>query len=69
MYFICGDGEALAFKTVENNFKEIVSAFMLCEDAQWRIIGCEINWEDAELYDAHTNERIESAYGDDESCM
>lgn len=66
MYFICGDGEALAFKTVKNNFKEIVSAFMLCEDAQWRVIGCEVNWEDTELYDAHTNEQIESAYGDDE---
>jgi hypothetical protein len=34
-------------------------------DAGWIAVRLEINYEDPDLYCAHTNERIPSAYGED----
>jgi len=65
MYFITYDGGALSFASVKENLREIIGALRsgnrLCG---WYIIGCEINYEDADLYCAHSNERIESAYAE-----
>jgi len=30
----------------------------------WRVVACEANWEDAELYCDYSGERIESAYAE-----
>ncbi len=32
----------------------------------WRIIESAVNWEDESMFCCHCNERIESAYGDEE---
>jgi hypothetical protein len=63
LYFVAGDGEAMSFDAVRGNFREICRA-MLCQwgNRDWRIVGHEINWENEDLYCAHTGERIESAY-------
>lgn len=64
-YFVMGDGEAMSFSAVRDNFKEICRA-MLCQwgNRDCQVIECEINWEDDALYCAHTGERIESAYSE-----
>ena len=31
----------------------------------WRVIACDVNWEDENLYCAHSGKRIESAYCED----
>ncbi len=33
-------------------------------DDQWRLIAADVNWEDVELYCAHCNARIPSAYAE-----
>jgi hypothetical protein len=33
---------------------------------QWRIVAGDINWEASDLYCDNCNERIQSAYGEDE---
>jgi hypothetical protein len=30
----------------------------------WRVVACDTNWEDGELYCDHSGERIESAYAE-----
>lgn len=35
-------------------------------DKQWLIVDCGVNWEDPDLYCGHCNERIESAYAEDQ---
>lgn len=35
-------------------------------DPQWCVVGADVNWEDAELYCDHCNERIPSAYAEPE---
>jgi hypothetical protein len=32
----------------------------------WRVIGCDVNWEDPSLYCDHTGARIPSAYAEEE---
>lgn len=69
-YFICADGEALSFAAARENAELIREA--IGEHARngnvgnsWDVIACDINWENADLYCAHSNARIESAYADD----
>jgi len=63
LYFLCSDGEALSFKTVRKEFKLIARAIKHTDNTGgWRVVGCDVNYEKADLYDAHTNEKIEAAY-------
>lgn len=67
IYFITDDGGALAFKTVKDEYDLIRDAI---EDDDtsggWRVVDVDINWEDERLFDDHTGDLIESAYGDDD---
>ena len=65
LYFVCADGEALSFEAARANLREIASAFNTGAK-DWRIVACEINWEDSELTCDHTGEPIPCAY-DNES--
>ena len=64
-YFIASDGEALSYDAAMNCAALIEAAIIDRDSNGWRVIGCDVNWEDSELYCAHSNKRIESAYGDD----
>lgn len=66
LYFITADGEALCFKCAKENAKQIMSNQFDNWHYDWRVIGCEVNWEDNDLQCCHCNSKIESAYGSDE---
>lgn len=65
LFLIMSDGEALSIDAARDNFKQICAAY-LSDDRRspWYVIAAEINWEDKQLYCAHTNAKIQSAYGD-----
>ncbi len=63
MYFITSDGEALSFTTVRKEFQRIASSIRDKANDGWRVVGCDINYEDNDLVDSHTGEPIESAHG------
>lgn len=63
-YFITSDGAALSYKSAADNQDQIIDAIENKSNDGWRIVGCDINWEDLELYCEHSSERIESAYAD-----
>lgn len=67
-YFITDDGGSLSYEAAKEN-KRIIFEAIRDKDKRsgWCVIGCDINWEDAELICDHTNKRIESAYGEDDS--
>lgn len=66
LHFVTADGAALSFDTVRREFRLVVDAVRRRDNAGgWRVIGCDVNWEDDSLTDAHTGERIESAYGEE----
>lgn len=67
LFFLLSDGEALSFKAAKANIREMLEALAepQCRYSGWRPVALEINYEDNDLYCAHTNEKIEAAYGDD----
>lgn len=68
VYFVTADGGALSFATAWNERSNIVDAINgRGGDKGWRVVALEVNWENAELYDDHTGERIESAYAEDDA--
>lgn len=69
VFFYTRDGETLSYKTVKKNFKEIVRG-MKNNDfestlGRWDVIGVDVNWEDPEMYDDESGERIKSAYAEE----
>lgn len=64
MYFIVDDGEALSFEAAQENKDLIIDAINDNDSNGWRVVGVDVNWEDDDLYCAHTNKKIPSAYGD-----
>jgi len=62
MYFITSDGGALSFETVRKEFRRIAESVRDQAKDGWTVVACDINYENKELYDDHTNKRIESAY-------
>lgn len=49
MYFIKSDGAALHFNCVRRNFRSVVDSVKNKADDGWRVIACEINYEDKDL--------------------
>lgn len=66
LFFITSDGCALSFETVRENLRSVLDSIRTKCDDGWRVIACEVNWENDDLYDDHTGKKIESAYGDDD---
>lgn len=65
LYFVMAVGEALSFESARENVREILAAFAPGGDRDWRPVACEVNYENADLYCAHSGAKIDSAYGED----
>ena len=65
LFFLTSDGEALSFETVRAEYAQVSRAVRDKSNDGWRVVGCTINYEDAELTCAHSGNRIESAYGEE----
>jgi hypothetical protein len=59
LYYLCNDGEALCPSCMNDSSNPI---HFDAPDDGWRIVGCDINWEDESLFCAHCNKQIESVY-------
>jgi hypothetical protein len=69
-YFLCNDCEALSFAAAQENAALIRDAIITRDKhSGWFVIAMDINWEDNELTCAHSNEKIQSAYGSDDSSL
>jgi hypothetical protein len=64
LFFLVSDGEAVSFAAARENAKQILQAIRWGSDCGWRVVGVQVNWEDQDLYCAHTGNKIESAYGE-----
>jgi hypothetical protein len=67
LYFVTSDGAALSFKAAKAERRQILEALRNNDRSSgWHVCGMDINWENSSLYCDHTNERIESAYAEDD---
>lgn len=81
IYWVTADGGTLSYKACLANCARICRAirgdanradrdparFYSWADPQWRVIGCDVNWDDSDLRCADTGERIPSAYAEDQT--
>lgn len=67
IFFITADGGVLSYDTVKEE-RETIAEAIEDDDTSggWRVNAADVNWEDPDLIDDHTGERIESAYAEDE---
>jgi uncharacterized membrane protein len=68
-FFVTSDSAALSFKAAKQEQRLIIEAIRNKLDDGWRVIGFDVNWEDANLYCDHAGERIESAYAEDVAAI
>lgn len=66
MYFITSDGAPLSFDAVRAEYRQVSDAIRAKANDGWRVVAVDINYEDRDLYCAHTNARIPCAHGDDD---
>jgi hypothetical protein len=64
VYFIAQDGGVLSHEAVVEERELIRDAIDEGWDAQWCVIGCEINWDNHDLRCDHTGKQIDTAYVD-----
>jgi hypothetical protein len=64
LYFITSDGAALSFESARAEFRLIADSIQGGHSDGWRVVACDINFEDSTLVCDHSGERIESAYGE-----
>lgn len=64
VHFVTSDGEALSFAAVRGNIRLVLDSIAHRHNDGWRVIGLDVNYEDGDLYCAHTGDRIESAYAE-----
>ena len=63
VYHICDDGGTLCPDCANDPANPVHED---APDDGWRIVGSDVNWEDAELYCDHCDARIPSAYAEDD---
>lgn len=66
VYFVTRDGAALSAEAVREQFAQVCYDHLNDCSTGWRIDGGAVNYEDADLFCAHTNKRIPSAYAETE---
>ena len=64
MYWLMADGEAVAFDVAKTERRNILVALATPGLEDFRPVALVVNWESNDLYCAHTNARIPSAYRD-----
>ena len=62
LYLTTSDGGALSFDTVRKNLRSVLDSVRGEVNDGWRVVACEVNYEDGDLYDDHTGEKIPAAY-------
>lgn len=66
LHFVTSDGECLSFESVRAEYRQVSAAIREHSRDGWRVVACEVNWEDADMTCAHSSLPIESAYGESE---
>lgn len=69
LFLVTRDGAALCFECAIKEFRQIAWDYLHHASTGWRVEGCEVNYEDPNLFCDHCSEPIESAYGPCPECL
>lgn len=65
LYLICDDGASLCFDCARKEAHQIMRSIKDNEHDGWRVIACDVNYEDCDISCAHCDAPIPCAYGAD----
>lgn len=68
LFFFAHDGDTLCPDCVKKEIWQIARAVRDKQRNGWRVVGMDVNWEDPDMWCAHCNARIPSAYAEDEAA-
>lgn len=64
LYLLLDDGEALCFTCGNKEARQVIASIQSNARDGWQCVACDVNYEDTEIYCAHCNKPIPTAYGD-----
>lgn len=66
LFFLTSDGETLSFEALQDRttLRCVLDSIKTKANDGWRVVACEVNWEDQEMFCADTAKRIAPAYGE-----
>lgn len=65
LYLLCSDGGTLHFDCARKEARNVIDSIARKSGDGWRVVACDVNYEDTDLYCDHCSKPIESAYGED----
>ena len=66
LFLLMSDGECLCPDCARKEWRLVAGATRHPgTNADWEVVGVEINWEDQDMWCAHCGNKIQSAYGDE----
>ncbi len=68
LFFITRDGAALSFESVREELRSVLASIKSKSNDGWRVVACEVNYEDGSLYCEHSGKRIEAAYVEEDEA-
>ncbi len=63
-FWLTSDGGCLSSEACRSEVWTIARAIRDGDNSGWRVVACDVNWEDPEMFCDVTGERIESAYAE-----
>lgn len=66
LFLLFSDGATLCFKCAESEYFSLAYSMKHRRNDGWRVVACDINYEDDSMYCAHCGTRIEPAYERDD---
>lgn len=63
LFLLANDGEPICFDCATKNFHQCAWSIRNKVNDGWRIVACDVNWEDEEMRCAHCNKQIPASYG------
>ena len=64
MFLICSDGAPLCFACARKEARNVLSAIDRKDGSGWRVVACDINYEDTDMRCEQCSESIPAAYGE-----
>jgi hypothetical protein len=68
LFWLTSDGATLSYRAVLDNLMQIARAVRDDSNCGWRVVACDVNYEDPDMYCEHSGDRIESAYAEDQAA-
>lgn len=66
-FWLTSDGATLSYAACLANCGRICRSIRDNDSDGWRVVACDVNWEDPDMHCDDTGERIESAYAEDQA--